>query len=146
MGTMFFDSVNDFCQQSGLKYMPFIGNVACRPSVLSGCAEEMFVEAVRLVAKGVHGFDLLGYRYTGDPAALIRSFVSRINVPVCVTGDINSCDRVREVKAAAPWAFTIGSAFFEGKFGANHNEQINKVYELIEGERNVRNTKAALPS
>ena len=27
MGTVFFDSINDFCKKNGLKYMPFVGNV-----------------------------------------------------------------------------------------------------------------------
>jgi len=32
MGTRFFDSVNAFCQQNGLKYMPFVGTLSQRPT------------------------------------------------------------------------------------------------------------------
>ena len=40
--------------------------------------------------------------------------------------------RLDEVKNVKPWAFTIGSAFFENKFDGTFKEQINKVYEYIE--------------
>ena len=33
MGTCFFDSVNSFCQENHLKYMPFVGKITGRPSV-----------------------------------------------------------------------------------------------------------------
>ena len=36
MGTIFFDSVNEFCKENNLKYMPFVGKVIERPSVLEG--------------------------------------------------------------------------------------------------------------
>ena len=132
MGTMFFDSVNDFCQTAGLRYMPFVGNVSGRPSILEGSAEEMLLEAERCLAKGVYGFDLLGYRYTGDSAALNRAFVSRAGAPVCLAGSVNSYERLDEVKACGPWAFTIGSAFFENRFGGDFGAQIDKVCAYME--------------
>ena len=39
-----------------------------------------------------------------------------------------------EVKEASPWAFTIGGAFFENKFGICFENQINKVCEHIKGD------------
>ena len=127
MGTMFFDSVSEFCRRAGLRYMPFVGKVSGRPSVLEGSAEEMIREAGSCLAKGVFGFDLLGYRYTGDAAALNREFVSRTGAPVCLAGSVNSYERLDEVKACAPWAFTIGGAFFENRFGGDFGAQIDKV-------------------
>ncbi len=47
MGTVFYDSVNDYCREHGLKYMPFVGKVHDRPSVLEGSAEEMMEQAAR---------------------------------------------------------------------------------------------------
>lgn len=41
MGTIFFDSVNDFCKKNNLKYMPFVGKVTCRPSILEGGIDDM---------------------------------------------------------------------------------------------------------
>ncbi len=131
LGTKFFDSVNKICQEKGLKYMPFVGDVTGRPSILDGTAEEMIREARDYLAKGVYGLDLLGYRYTKDPVYLIKKFVSAVDAPVCVAGSINSCARLDEIKDAAPWTFTIGGAFFENKFGKTFSEQIDRVYAYM---------------
>ena len=131
MGTTFFDSVNDFCKSNHLKYMPFVGKITGRPSVLEGTLEDMVKEAEEYIAKGAYGIDLLGYRYTGDPVQLNREFVAKIKAPVCIAGSVNSCERLNEIKTTAPWAFTIGGAFFENKFDGSFKEQVDKVYEYI---------------
>ena len=117
MGTVFFDSINEFCKSNNLKYMPF---------------NEIIAEAKKYQKKGVYGFDLLGYRYVGDAVELNKKFMEEIEIPVCLAGSINSYMRLDEVKNVKPWAFTIGSAFFENKFDGTFKEQINKVYEYIE--------------
>ena len=127
MGTKFFDSVNNFCRKNNLKYMPFVGEITGRPSVLEGTLESMIDEAQKCLSKGVFGIDLLGYRYTGDAVALNKNFVAQINAPVCIAGSVNSYKRLDEVKAANSWAFTIGGAFFENKFGEDFSEQIDTV-------------------
>ena len=129
MGTLFFNSVNRFCQRHNIKYMPFVGKVTGRPSVLGGSIEEIIQEANRYLEQGVYGFDLLGYRYTGDVNKLLKEFVSKIHAPVCIAGSINSYSRLNEVKKVNPWAFTVGGAFFENKFNGSFGEQINEVYE-----------------
>lgn len=131
MGTIFSDSVNEYCRKAGIKYMPFVGTITGRPSVLEGTPEQMIKEAKSYLEKGVYGFDLLGYRYTGDAVALNQRFVSEINAPVCIAGSIDSYRRLDEVKKAAPWAFTIGSAFFDKKFGEEFSTQINSVCEYL---------------
>lgn len=131
MGTVFFDSVHGFCREKGLRYMPFVGKVSGRPSVLEGTVEGMIREAEEYLAKGVYGIDLLGYRYVGDAAELNKRFVSEIKAPVCIAGSINSYQRLDEIKQTSPWAFTIGSAFFDQKFGESFSEQINRVCEYI---------------
>lgn len=132
MGTVFFDSINEFCKSNNLKYMPFVGKVTQRPSTLEGDINEIIAEAKEYQKKGVYGFDLLGYRYVGDAVELNKKFVEEIEIPVCLAGSINSYMRLDEVKNVKPWAFTIGSAFFENKFDGTFKEQINKVYEYIE--------------
>lgn len=132
MGTVFFDSINEFCKSNNLKYMPFVGKVTQRPSILEGDINEIIAEAKEYQKKGVYGFDLLGYRYVGDAVELNKKFVEEIEIPVCLAGSINSYTRLDEVKNVKPWAFTIGSAFFENKFDGTFKEQINKVYEYIE--------------
>lgn len=132
MGTMYFDSINEFCKENNLKYMPFVGKVIERPSILDGTIDDMISEANKLLKKGVYGFDLLGYRFTGNATKLNKKFVSQVNAPVCIAGSVNSYRRLDELKNANPWAFTIGGAFFENKFGKDFNEQINKVCEYME--------------
>lgn len=132
MGTIFFDSVNDFCKEHNLKYMPFVGEVTERPSILGGSIEGMINEANSYLKKGVYGFDLLGYRFTGDPVLLNKQFVYNVDAPVVIAGSVNSFKRLDEVKDANPWAFTIGGAFFENKFDGNFCEQIDKVCDYIE--------------
>jgi hypothetical protein len=131
LGTTFSDSINEFCRLNHIKYMPFVGKITGRPSVLDGTVEYMIQEAKTYIAKGVYGIDLLGYRYTGDATRLNREFVANVNAPVCIAGSVNSYERLTELKSIAPWAFTIGGAFFENKFDGTFQEQIDKVCEYV---------------
>ena len=131
LGTTFSDSINEFCRLNHIKYMPFVGIITGRPSVLEGTVEDMIQEAETYIAKGVYGIDLLGYRYTGDATRLNREFVANVNAPVCIAGSVNSYERLTELKSIAPWAFTIGGAFFENQFDGTFQEQINKVCEYV---------------
>ena len=131
MGTKFFDSINDFCRENNIRYMPFVGKISGRPSILEGTLEEMLDEANYCLAKGVYGLDLLGYRYTGDATALNKNFVAEIQAPVCIAGSVNSFERLDELKKISPQMFTIGGAFFEGKFGGSFAEQVNKVCDFM---------------
>jgi len=137
MGTLFFDSVNEFCRTNGLKYMPFVGNVHKRPSVLEGSVDSIIKEANEYIEKGVFGFDLLGYRYTGDKNELIKRFVKEVNVPVCVAGSIGSFEKIDFLSELDPWAITIGGAFFENKFKGEFSEQVEKVNAYIKDKENV---------
>ena len=132
MGTLFFDSVNDYCKKHKLKYMPFVGKVTDRPSILEGQIEEMIAEAKSYLKKGVYGFDLLGYRYKENAEKLINSFISQVKAPVCIAGSINSYSRLDVVEQSGAWAFTIGGAFFENCFEGSFCEQIDKVCEYME--------------
>lgn len=131
MGTMFFDSINELCQRNNIKYMPFVGKVSERPSILEGNIEDMIKEANSYIKKGAYGIDLLGYRYIGDAVKLNKEIVTNVNGPVCIAGSINSYQRLDEIKDANPCAFTIGGAFFENKFNDTFNNQINKVCNYI---------------
>lgn len=134
MGTIFFDSVNEFCKEHNMKYIPFVGKVSERPSILEGTAEEMIKEAKSYIAKGAYGIDLLGYRYTGDAQHLNESIVSEVDAPICIAGSVNSFERLKELKRINPWSFTIGSAFFDNMFEGTFKEQINKVCDFMEEE------------
>lgn len=132
MGTMYFDSINEFCKEYGLKYMPFVGTVEERPSVLKGNVDEIINEAKLCIEKGVDGFDLLGYRFVEDAFELNKRFVNEVNAPVCIAGSVNSYERLDELKSIKPWAFTIGSAFFDNAYGNDFARQIDNVCEYID--------------
>jgi len=131
MGTIFSEKILDFCNRNSLRYMPFVGEITGRPSVLQGDADEIVAEANEYVSKGAYGIDLLGYRYVGDASNLIRRVVKEVSAPVCVAGSIDSYERLDEIKSISPWAFTIGSAFFNHKFGDGFDEQVEKVKKYI---------------
>lgn len=131
MGTCYSESIHKLCQQHNIDYMPFVGDIVGRPSILKGSIESMIAQAKMLKDKGVFGIDLLGYRYEEDPEKLISDYVKQVGNPVCVAGSIDSYERLQYIKKVQPWAFTIGSAFFENKFGDTFAEQINKVCDFI---------------
>lgn len=131
MGTCYAPSIHRFCQQHNIAYMPFVGQIIGRPSVLQGSIESMLSEAKALKAQGVFGIDLLGYRYEADAQQLIADMVEKSHLPVCVAGSIDSMERLQFIKKIHPWAFTIGSAFFEQKFGTTISEQIDRVCEFL---------------
>lgn len=133
MGTMYFDSVKAITDEAGMEYMPFIGQISGRPSVLEGTIEGMIDEANTLIEeKGLIGFDLLGYRYTGDAVKLNSEFVKNVKGRVCLAGSVASFQRLDEVKSTGAWAFTIGGAFFEKKFGeGDFKQQITTVVEYM---------------
>lgn len=54
-----------------------------------------------------------------------------VGAPVCLAGSIDCYQRLDEVKRANPWVFTIGSAFFDRKFGQDMDKQINTVYDYM---------------
>ena len=133
MGTLYFKSVQRRAKGAGMRYMPFVGKISGRPSVLEGTAEEMIAEANDLIEhRGVSGIDLLGYRYTGDAAKLNAQFVRQVRGDVCLAGSIASFERLEEVRDTGAWAFTIGGAFFEKKFGdVSFGEQIKLVVDYM---------------
>ena len=132
MGTVYSDAVHAYCRAHGLRYMPFVGQISGRPSILHGTPAGMICEAEGYLAKGVDGIDLLGYRYTGDAAALNRAFIAAVHAPICLAGSVNSFARLDEIKAAGAAYFTIGSAFFAHAFGGDIADQINTVCDYME--------------
>ena len=131
MGTKFYPSILRYCLQRGIKYMPFVGIVEGRPSVLTGEISDILREATEVITAGAFGIDLLGYRHVDDPVRLNNKLVTELHAPVCIAGSIDSYERLDEIKKTKPWAFTIGSAFFDNKFNGSFAEQINKVCEYM---------------
>ncbi len=134
MGTCFFESVNSICCENGIRYMPFVGDISERPSILKGNAADMINEACEYYAKGAFGVDFLGYRYTGDTKMLNRTFLSAManqGIPVCAAGGVNSYEKLDEILELNADMFTIGSGFFEKCFGETFESQVNNVCDYI---------------
>lgn len=105
---------------TAIRYFPFCGKTVGHPTRLEGTIDETVADARRLAQlPGVHGLDLLSYRFAGDAEELTRRVVRSVSVPVLAAGSIDRPERVRAVCSAAVWGFTIGSALFEGKFADN---------------------------
>lgn len=131
MGTIYSDDINEYCHKNGILYMPFIGNIQGRPSILTGSIDDMVAQAKSYSEKDVFGVDLLGYRYTGNAFELNRKVVADSGTKVCLAGSVNSFQRIDEVRAINPCAFTIGSAFFKDNFGDSFPEQIDAVQKRL---------------
>ena len=119
MGTVFHRSVLDYCKEKNLQYLPFCGQVDGHPSILSGTPEEIAASAAELEEAGCTGTDLLAYRHADQPEEVIRAVVEKVGFKVCVAGSVSTFDRIDLIQEINPWTFTIGTALFDGKFGAD---------------------------
>jgi|SRR5580693_4473378 4-hydroxythreonine-4-phosphate dehydrogenase len=105
---------------SPIRYYPFPGKVIGHPSVLAGTIESTVASARRLLdTPGVHGLDLLAYRFEGDAPSLMRGVcAAATGRPVVVAGSLDCADRLQAVVAAGAAAFTVGTAALDGVFPA----------------------------
>ena len=119
---------------SDIRYFPFAGHTVGHPTRLTGSIDEIVDDAKRLAAlPGVHGLDLLAYRFSGDVEQLTRRVVKAVSVPVIAAGSVNSAERVQAMRRAGAWAFTVGSAVFEGSFLRTPvRQQIDNILSLDE--------------
>ena len=116
MGTVYFDSIWEFLKGTPIQYYPFPGHIYGHPSILDGTIDEIVAHACKLETLGVHGLDLLTYRYSGNAPRLLSQVVQSTQIPVVSAGSIASFERIGEVWDSGAWGFTIGSAFFEKQF------------------------------
>lgn len=116
MGTVFYPSIGAYLKDKPVHYYPFPGHVHSHPSILDGTIEDIVSHACELEQYGVHGLDLLTYRYMGDASHLLAQVVQSTKIPVISAGSIASFERISDVWASGAWGFTIGSAFFDRQF------------------------------
>jgi uncharacterized protein related to proFAR isomerase len=117
---------------TGIEYFPFPGKVINHPSDLRGSLEEIVRHSQSLATMpGVHGLDLLAYRWDGDVPQLIRSVVRAVEVPVVIAGSIDRDERIRTVVDAGAWGFTIGSALFDGKYCPECRTLEDKIKQVL---------------
>lgn len=135
IGMTYYDSVNELFKDRPIKYFPTCGKRSGIPRMLHGTIDEVIADGKRVQQTGVDGLCLSAYRFTGgDPEALAEGFVNELDVPVILTGSINSNQRLDLVKKLKPWGFTVGSAFFKQDFGKDLSvaQQIGKVVAYLD--------------
>jgi hypothetical protein len=125
MGTVFYPSIGDYLKDKPVRYYPFPGHVHSHPSILDGTIEDIVAHACELETYGVHGLDLLTYRYNGEASRLLKQVVQSTRIPVISAGSIASFARINEVWDSGAWGFTIGSAFFDRQFVPNGSFEEN---------------------
>lgn len=134
MGGVHPDAVLPLMANSNVMYFPFPGRVVDHPSILEGNVDDIVMSARELSSRrGVHGLDLLAYRFDGNVPDLMAGVVSAAAGPVVIAGSIDSAEKVEAVKRVGAWAFTVGSAVFDGQFptAANERDQVRFVLDLL---------------
>lgn len=129
------DEVLPLIEGSGLRYCPFPGTVLGHPSVLAGSIEEIAESGRSLTARaGVHGLDLLAYRYQGNVDRLVAEVLAAAQGPVIAAGSVDSIERIETLNRLGLWAFTVGGAIFENRFpaGATVRDQVDYVLNATE--------------
>lgn len=125
MGTVYYPSIGEYLKDKPIHYYPFPGHVHSHPSILDGKIDEIVAHARELEGYGVHGLDLLTYRYNGEATHLLKQVVEATKVPVVSAGSIATFERINEVWDTGAWGFTIGSAFFDRQFVPNGSFEEN---------------------
>jgi len=121
---------------TAIRYYPFPGEVVGHPSVLKGTVETIVADAKRLTAMdGVHGLDLLAYRFNGDGAKLIYEVCASVGKPVVVAGSIDRYERIEALVRGGAAAFTVGTAALNGAFTAKSKsfpDQLAAIQSMLE--------------
>lgn len=139
MGTVYYDSILEITKKSDIKYYPFIGKVHGHPSILDGSIEYFKEQIAQYSQKGVDGFDLLTYRYTGDADKLLYEVAAAVDIPLVSAGSIDSFDRINTVRQSGTWGFTIGTAFFEKTIvpGGSFSENMMAVWGWLNNAKMI---------
>jgi 4-hydroxythreonine-4-phosphate dehydrogenase len=101
-----------------IRYHPFPGEIVGHPSELRGTIDSIVASARMLLEhEGVHGLDLLAYRFDGNAPELARRVCAAAGArPVVVAGSLDRLERIEAVAAAGAAGFTVGTAIFENAF------------------------------
>jgi 4-hydroxythreonine-4-phosphate dehydrogenase len=123
-------------KKTNIQYYPFPGEITGHPSVLQGTLESIVESAKRLATmEGVHGLDLLAYRFKGDVPRLIKAVVqAAAPKPVIVAGSIDRAERFKAVIDGKAAGFTIGTAALDGVFEAPSKslpDQLKTIHDMM---------------
>jgi NAD(P)H-dependent flavin oxidoreductase YrpB (nitropropane dioxygenase family) len=121
-------------KKANLKFFPYIGKVIGHPCSLEGSVDEIVNNGVEFGEMGIHGINLLLYRYTGNVNLLLDKVIGTLKIPLIVAGSIDDFEKIGEMKKKNVWAFTIGGAILEKKFAPRKDikEQVTTVLSLLQ--------------
>jgi hypothetical protein len=129
------DEALEILAGAAVRYCPFPGRVIGHPSLLRGTIDEIAADAEALTSRpGVHGLDLLAYRYDGDVEALTAAVQACSRGPVIAAGSVDSLERIAALQRIGVWGFTIGGAIFDGRFAGapSVRDQVDTVLGVLE--------------
>jgi hypothetical protein len=131
LGTVYYESVAKVCEEAGMAYSPF--TALAEDSRLRGSIESIVESAKADLKRNITGITISAFRYVdGDPVELLKNLDLAMEKPFRLAGSVNSFERIDFLKTLPNLAaFTVGGAFFEGKFGGTFAEQITKVCEYL---------------
>ncbi len=114
-----------------MAYSPF--TALAEDSRLRGSIESIVESAKADLERNITGITISAFRYVdGDPVELLKNLDLAMEKPFRLAGSVNSFERIDFLKTLPNLAaFTVGGAFFEGKFGGTFAEQITKVCEHL---------------
>ena len=116
---------------TGIGYFPYAGTVIGHPGTLDGTAEQILAE-IEAMRESVAGVNLLAYRHIRvDGDTLVKQVCAESPIPVLVAGAVASVDRIRFVRDAGAWGFTVGAAVLDRRVvpGANVSTQLRTVLD-----------------
>ena len=121
-------------KKANLKFFPYVGKVIGHPCVLEGSVDEIVNNGVEFGKMGIHGINLLLYRYTGNVNLLLDRVIDTLKIPLIVAGSIDDFEKIGQMKRKNVWAFTIGGAILEKKFAPQKNikEQVTAVLNQLQ--------------
>jgi hypothetical protein len=114
IGGTLIPEIQEILAGTGVKFMPYVGQIVGHPCLLRGSIEEIVADTKAAAARGVDGINLLAYRYDGDVEELVEAVVGATTLPVICAGSVDSVDRIRALDRCGAWAFTIGTAALDG--------------------------------
>jgi hypothetical protein len=126
------DQVTTMLNGCPIRYYPFPGQVVDHPSVLKGSSVEITDSAIKLTSiEGVHGLDLLAFRYQGDVPELMQSVCETSDKPVIMAGSIDCEERIAAAASSGAAGFTVGTAAFQNKFPSEKTGLIGQVETIL---------------
>lgn len=132
LGGHYFEKTEAYLAEHHLKHLPFVGERYDHAT--HGKIEDIAAEAKKICQTTAYGINLAAYRWVdGSPEELFCAVRAAIDKPLSVAGSVSTYEQIDFLKKHGAWAFTIGGAFFEKKFGETFSEQITAISHYLKG-------------